>query len=186
MRKETINIYDLNDLSPEARAKAIDAHRNLNVCDTWWTDMIPAFNERLEKAGLESGTIYWDLDGGAIWSEPLVITDLDTLVSAAGLTPNKRFHEPGVYNEEYISLYLKGSRHRQNSFMVMETNKEERKRIERALNTLLSQLFIAIYDEIQKEYDYLISDEQVAESLSANGYEFVANGEDWQKEWEEP
>lgn len=47
------------------------------------------------------------------------------------------------------------------------------------ITTLLRDFADWIYNRLEEEYDWLRSDEQVDESIAANGYEFTESGELW-------
>jgi hypothetical protein len=182
MRNVTLTIYTYEELSTEAKAKAIEKHRDVNTFDEWWQFLHDDFVQRIADCGFAGKTFYWSLDGQerGIWCDDMSVADLSKVLLKAGIEPAEK-----ILTEDYVTLYFRGSRNRnrQNRFLVMEDDKEERERIEGALNGFLCELFGGFLKDLDAEYESLTSDEAVAETMVANEYEFVVSGERWPVAW---
>jgi hypothetical protein len=180
MREITITLYTLDELGEEAKALAIEANRNINVQEDWWEFLIPHFIETIEANGFSGISFYWDLDAPnrGIWCDDMAVDNLTKVLEAGGLESADRLLE-----EDYITLYFRGSRYRQNRFLVMDHDSDERARLEGALNALLDRLMGGFLDTLQIGFDHLTSDCKVAETLISDSHEFVANGESWRPSW---
>jgi len=186
MCTETIKLYSINELSPEAREKALEKHRGWNTDHDWYRDTIARFTEELEEEGYKSPDIrftgFWSQgDGASFTCTSIDLTKFLTSLSAC-LAP--------VIAEDGISAYIKRTSnhysHEKTVTLYLDWESSEEhptpeqqdalESLERTIEEDRLDWCKKIYKTLEKEHDYLTSDECIAESLEANGLEFLEDG----------
>lgn len=174
MRTETTTrtIYTFDELSDEAKEKALEAYRDINVSFDWW-----------EFTYMDAETIGLKIDG----------FDLDRRRHATGKfiesafdCASKIIKEHGEACETYksakvflsdwtelVAKYSDGI----NMEEVYEDNEYE---FDKEADELETEFLKSILEDysimLQNEYEYLYSDEAVQETIEANEYEFTEEG----------
>lgn len=163
MRQETINVYKFEELSDTAKEKAISHYQDINVNFEWWD------------------SVYSDAkDIG------LIITsfDLDRNRHAKGefsvfpmVCVRRILKEHGEQTPTY-----KLAKEFVKEYDLIASNKDEKGDYE-TNNTILeleSEFLIHLLGEysllLQKEYEYLCSEESIEETIKLNEYEFLEDG----------
>lgn len=170
MKTIALQLYQFGELSELGKEKAIAANADFNVNYSWW-EMV---YEDAKNIGLQ-----------------ITGFDLDRANYCNG-----RFTEDAIYTARYIRL-LHGEQtdtyqlsvdfQERRDVLVNEWPKDDHGELEQvddldaALDTCeegflkaLCRQYLRILD---KEYDYLTSDEAIADTLTANEYWFTADGE---------
>ena len=188
-------VYSFAELSDEAKEKAIESCRQINVEDTDWHEFVyEGWYELLESYGFTEADIYfsgfWSQGDGACFECKYI--DLQqsfkeyTLESL--LEGNKVKHAAALAN--YIDSYC--------SARIITVNyhysHERTRRIESSVNCDLPRMNAAvenffdwleekrlelcrkIYKSLEESYSYLTSDPTVIEAIEANEYEFTSEG----------
>lgn len=163
MRTIEINLYQFNELSPEAQQKAIDNLQTINVDHDWWQFTY----DDADSIGVEiSG---FDID------RLFASVSIDNPKKAAKLIISNhgkkcetyKIAESFLAESEKLAQTLKGE---ENEYELEEKTEELEEQfiedISRAYATILSN-----------EYGYLTSTEAIIEIILANEYEFTEKGE---------
>jgi len=161
MKTIEIQLFKFSELSEDAQKKAIEKLSDINVDYDWWE----VIYEDAENIGLK--ITEFDLYRMSI--------DGNFNLSAAEVAQNI-LNEHGEMCETY-----KTAENFLNEFNpvfaeYMETEEGEDKLIDLEsdfLNSLLEDYRIML----QKDFDYLTSEEAIIETIEANDYDFTANGE---------
>ena len=163
MRTITFEIYKFDELSPEAQAKAILNNCNINIEDyNWWEPIYEDANEvflRIDKFNIEYEYI------------------ATSIKYSCKQTANKIIRNHGKDTETYKLeegfLYKLGPL--EIEYSLFKTEKSCKDLVRRRLDFYegLKSYYLRM---LQKEYDYLQSDEAVKETLIANEYEFYSDG----------
>ena len=189
--------YSWDELSPEAKAKAIDAHRDINLDGNWFEDEIVYQEEALEDDGVGNPEIMFNGfhsqgDGASFtghvenmknFIKALGMNELPQEVEDAIIIKFKRgssryYHELTVdidvykdTDDKFITSYPFGPE------VPMEYDLDE---IVDDIDSLGEKWRIKkcqeIYRALEKEYDSLLSDEAVEDTLIANDYEWDEEG----------
>lgn len=162
MRTETRKLFTLDELSPEAREKAIDRLRYWNVEDSDWWDGVYDDAARIGlkitafELGRRSSCEGYFTESGADVARAIIAEhgpDCETVADAEN------------FLKALAALPLEEGEDCPSDEDLEECEKE-------FLHDLLESYRIML----EHECDYLTSDEAVAESLEANGVEFLEDG----------
>lgn len=185
MRTKEITLYKFEELSDRAKQRALDNARYWNVDDANWDWHYDEYHfELLADIGIEvKKGFYFDL--GRSWyitPKDIRIIDITKLTSACNPRPHLNWLcEIGDFAAS-ISYYPY-----RDGKAIIDCNGpcyERHSRLNRALESLREDMQQALDDTLEKilksicaQYEYLTSDEAVAESLIANECEFTENGD---------
>jgi hypothetical protein len=192
MKTKTIKIktYTFDELKDEVKEKVLEKYRDINVYFDGWHDfIIDDWKMRLEDLGYEDVKIYYTgfySQGDGACFEANVNIDKWIKKHKAGRKFRKLLNEVRAGNYAQIWIKHSGLYYHENSAGVLFEGESELS--ERAYNQLKEmadwveeeryELSKKIYRDLEKEYDYLLSDEAVIETIKANDYAFLENGED--------
>lgn len=186
--EKTYKIKTFDEFSADEQAEIIERHRYINVDDGFsLTDWNDSYYLSIENAGFKNPKIYYDLScsqgsGACFDSNEL---DFNTLLKDFNCK-HKQWILNLLNDGNYISIQIK-----QNHYANHYTHSRTRyisltyggnnicKRLENILNDLhshISKVYLNtcgdLYTSLQNDFDYLISDEAVKETLVANDYCF--------------
>lgn len=191
MRTETINIYTYNELSEEAKAKARDWYRSLGLDHAWWNSVYDDAKEIGELMGIAIKDI--GFSGFASQGDGAHFTG--TFGYAKGCAQNVALHAPQdtalhsiaqqwqnlqsrhfyklngtvTHQGHYQHAYCTGFDIYSGSAYVADDVDDE-------VKSILREFMGWIYNRLEKESEYLESDENIAESIVASEHEFLATG----------
>lgn len=195
MKTKTIQLFEFSELSKEAQDKVLDKHRDINTdFDSWYEDdflLDGGLDEEIKKKFSNEGNtlrvlkdkkpievlfswenLYFDLDRGCyIQFNDLSVNDEDLFFDFLKIPARLRKHIFYSFenNREYNTkldieiLDLKGK------------SKDEEV-LERARN-IFDDLIHKSFKSLREQYNYLLSDEAVKETIEANEYDFLESGE---------
>jgi len=195
MRTVETKLYTFEELSAEAKQTAIENHRDINTYDGWWEPIFEGITEEAEQAGFHVGNIYfsgfWSQGDGAMFEYTTVgDTLLNKFVDQLDLSPLRKqwlrsqtfaqsegthrghyYHEnccshnvdfePNFGWNENFSNWISSFGDQYEEFVISE------------YKTLCREL----YDRLSKYNDELTSDEDVADTIKMNDYEFTEDGQ---------
>lgn len=144
---KTIKVKNYSELDLETRAKVLDKYRHINVDDDWYEHIYEAFKEKAE--GFEVSKIYF------------------SGFSSQG--DGAMFEGRYLLDEGYWEVRHRGHYYHAYSRNVNTDLPEEQ---EKLIDQQYLELCHWLYKELEQAYDYLTSDEMVAETLVANDYHF--------------
>ena len=195
MRTVETKLYIFEELSAEAKQTAIENHRDINTYDGWWETIFEGFTEDANKAGFHVGNIYfsgfWSQGDGAMFEyTTLGDTLLNKFIDQLDLSPMRKswlrtqtyaealgrhsghyYHEnccdhkisfePNFdYFDQNFSNWINSFADQYEEFVIAE------------YKTLCGEL----YSRLSKYNDELTSDEDVADTIKMNYYEFTEDG----------
>ena len=193
---KTINTYLFTELPPEAKQIAIDNNRDINTAHDWSDYIVDNYKDLAALIGLEIDNIYWSGfiyqgDGacftgsysykkGAVAALEEFVFDDHPLIELAkqlqiiqkdyfySLTSTIHYLGGNYYHEQSVGVDTTiGDRHGTRELITPT----------KQLGDLFRGLMNTIYLDLQKEYEFLTSDEQIEETLIANEYYFLINGQ---------
>lgn len=204
MKTHTITSYSFDELTPEAKEKALDNLRTINVEHDWW-DYIdePA---QLDDTGIkiDSRGMSFDIDrgsyiyfspfrytkktaeGGEIKGEHKGIWIEDHKVLAQALYKDKVLtasqRDAVMDGDMELSIGVRhyGGGGGANTLVCDAVTDKGYDMIDEVdadgLQEWLLEHLDSILDGLRKEYEYQLSDEAIIETIGANEYDFTADG----------
>jgi len=161
MKTKIINIYSFNELSEEAKQKAIEKLSDINVSFDWWKSTY----EDAEIIGLK--ITGFDLDRNRHATGHLILSFAETVANIL------KEHGPKCETYKTAEKYMKQWEPVFSKYMETEEGEGELMEIEEDfLKELLEDYSIIL----QNEYEYLQSDEAIIGTIEANEYEFTEDG----------
>src|SRR3990167_1190316 len=159
MKTITVNLYSFNELSKEAKEKALQNLIDINVDYNWWESTY----EDAANIGLKITSFGLDRDSHAKGEFSIYPTE----------AANKILSEHG----ENCETYKTAKNYLEEIKVIDETTEDEGQEEltdiqEEFLKSLLEDYSIIL----QKEYEYLTSEKALIETIEANDYTFEADG----------
>jgi hypothetical protein len=173
---KTITAYKFSELNEEIQAKVLDAFRDINTDHDWYEFVISEWKAKLSDIGFLNAEIsfqgFYHQCCGCSFSAELdleqhLVNNFKPLLKEDTHFVCQRNDYARNYREwKYVQVnYL--------SSEAMDKLSEE---FIEWLNDYKIDLEHEIYKSLEKEYEYLISDQLVKETLEANEYYFLENG----------
>lgn len=195
MKTYTINTYQFNELTKEAKEKAIKLNRDINIHDDWHEFTTDHFKYRIELFGVTNVYFsgFWSQGDGAMFEynnisdalvneaiEELILDDWKknvlkkcTYVSCDAKQTGRYCHEKSVNHGIVIeNNYAQGLYPNIDKFIYNHSED-----IESYIIDKYEDICTELYSLLESEYEYLISDEAVIEALLDNEIEFTEDGE---------
>lgn len=196
MRTETINIYTYDELSEDAKKHAREQLHHVNIHHDWWDSVYDWF---IEAAGVLGFTVsekninfsgFWSQGDGASftgsWERPdesvvdiikkmyPMETDLQEIAVAVTKIPvwiDDEWGDGGDQNssDRIVRQHYGGCYVHENTVCAEQ--------IQELTDTVVRPLCQWLYRKLEEDYEYLTSDEAVAEAIEENEYEFDEDGE---------
>jgi hypothetical protein len=168
MRTIHTKVYKFDELSDEAKQKAIEECRDLNIGYDWWQFVY----EDAENIGLK--ITGFDIDRGSF-------CEGDFILSSNEVAQNI-LKEHGEHCETYKTAkeFMEQWEPVFNEYMDETSDKYESSESEDELMKLEEEFKKSLLEDyriiLSNEYDYQTSDEAIIETIQANDYEFTENG----------
>jgi hypothetical protein len=170
MKTVTVTLFAINELTDEVKSKVLDKFRDINVNDDWWDSIY----DDAKEIGLKITSFNIDRNRHAEGKFLLAANEVaqnilnnhgencETYKTASSFM---EYWQP-VFND-YIHMDESSKKHES------EEAEEELQEMEDSfLDSLLEDYSIML----QKQYEFLMEDEAVEETLTINEYQFLENG----------
>ena len=197
MREKTIKLYQFDELSDKAKETAIKKLYGINIDYGWWEFVYEDVKEIGKLMGIDISNIYFSgfssQGDGACFvgnyeyrknSVKDVIafapknTELHNIVRGLFDLQKTCFYQiranikhSGHYSHEYCTNINVSFENWYSQQDFYDQDKEN------SLTELLRDFMRWIYRGLEKEYEYLTSEEAIIENIHCNEYEFTENGE---------
>ena len=172
MRTEALHIYTYEELSDEAKAKARDWYRK-NDDNEYSEFVIDDAKEVAALMGWEIDKVYysgfWSQGDGACF-EGIMRYNKGCAKLVKAYTNEASVKHRGHYQHEMCTEFDCGDTRHNYGWLQNPEAEDDIKEIAR-------DFMRWIYKRLEAEYEYSVSDEVVAETIIANGYEFTEDGE---------
>jgi hypothetical protein len=187
MRTIETKVYKFSELPDEAQGKALDNLRDINVDHEWWDidGLLDLTEDEMNKVGIEPGEIEdvlfsykineFDLERGQYLQLDNVIVNNDEAFRKFLKIPKELWDQCSYYfvNEtRYANVCLELTADKDDDSML---TKEEENILERAIEIMADKIHAA-WVALRNDYEWLISDEAIKDTILANEYEFYENG----------
>lgn len=151
-----------NELPEEIQQKVLDEYRYINIEHTeWYEYTIDEYKQKLENEyGFDDVEISFSGfasqgDGASFTGK---IDDLTKFLTKAGIEPSIDFDRTDRRHSHALTVKI--------DFESLEI----------AIDEWRIDMCSEIYQSLDTEHEYLISDEQIIETIEANDYDFDENG----------
>ena len=182
MHTKIINTYNITELAPSAKERALEWLRE--GLDYEWYDFV--FDDAKKCAsilGIEIGDIYFSMDVGACfngrfsyakgWKKALKeYAPIDTELLRIG-QELQAIQKPYFYN---LSGMIESNDRYKTTKAAFHWSEDIPDDIENDLSQVFSDFASWIYKRLQAEYDWLTSEECLIENANSNGYAFDSDG----------
>ncbi len=168
MRTIELKVYSFDELSDEAKEKAVNNLIDINVDHDWWDSTY----EDVQTIGLKITSFDLDRNRHA---------EGEFLLSAAEVAQNI-FNNHGKNFDTYKTAqsFMDAWQPYFNDYMDETSEHYESGEYEDQMNELESEFLRSLLEDysimLQNECDYLQTDEAIIETIKANEYEFYENG----------
>ena len=194
MRTETTTrtLYTFDELSEEAKEKAIIRLYGLNVDGNDWHDAVYEDAKEIGKLiGIEISKIYFSgfssqsdgacFEGHYAYAKGSVKAVKDYAPkdeTLHGIAENLQHIQVGAFFHLYANVKQRGHYMHENFTEIDVGNdyQDVTESQEEYIKTTLRDFMRWIYRQLEKEYEYLTSEEAIIESIKANEYEFTEDG----------
>ena len=194
MREEMVKIYKFDELSNEVQEKVIRRFRESdNYLDYAWYDYtMEQYVNKARTQGIDNAEFsfsgFWSQGDGAGISKGDI--DIEKALEVFGITFAHDASRKVFLQQVETSCYrVKRGNYTDSAFSVdyygtgynkldsyLETKADQ---LATRINDATESLTSALYNDLEKEYEYLMSDESITENIIANDYEFLADGTMW-------
>lgn len=180
MREMTVTVYSFAELSDDAKDRALNAFRDINVEYDWWDGAYDTIRTAGELLGLEIGDIHFDTDLYCIFDA--------SYEYARGAAKAVRDEFPHATDLHDVARKLQDLQKRHFYSLACAVKEGQSMNYYRCfrfgeyyecddLGDILDDFAHWAWVLLDGEYEYLTSDEVVKEMIEANEYEFTADGE---------
>lgn len=160
MKTKSYQVYEFDELSDEAKEKAIQNLADINVDRDWWDSVY----YDAENIGLKITSFVLDRSRHA---EGKFILPVYTVIQKI-LDDHGESCETYKTALQFKDVLTEEKQYDEEGYVPVEYEEAE----EEFLKSLLEDYSIML----QKEYEYLTSDEAIVETIQANDYEFTEDG----------
>lgn len=196
MRTIEQTLYKFDELNDSAKEKAIEKYRHINVdTDHWWEFVYENFIEDTKLFNVTkiyfSG--FWSQGDGAMFEYNSISDDLrvdfinslnlspmrkkwllnNTCVSANGKHSSRYYHERSCTHNIYFQVDNGDIHWSHNLYQLIESFRDD---FEEYVIDKYVDLCRDLYKSLEKEYEFLTSDDSVIDFIMCNEYEFYEDG----------
>ena len=194
MRIVETKVYTFEELAENSQQIAIDNHRDVNTYDGWWEPIFEGITEEAEQAGFHVGNIYfsgfWSQGDGAMFEyTTLGDTLLNKFVDQLDLSPMRKSwlrtqtfaqsegkHSGHYYHENCCSHVVDFEPNFSTYGNFWEWIGSFADQYEEFVIAEYKKLCGELYSRLSAYNDELTSDEEVAETIIMNEWEFDVDG----------
>lgn len=187
MKKVEVSLYEYKELSDKAKEKARAWFTTDYPCHDWWDPIYEDAKEMAKLLGIEIDDIYfsgfYSHGDGACFKGTFRPEDVKTVEEFLENYPEEKT-VLGLYErickvkcpeDCRVNISVSGHHSHSHTMSISFTEEMEREE-ERELLSCVRAFADWIYRTLEKEYEYLLSDEAVEESITANEYLFLEDG----------
>lgn len=194
MKKQTREVYTFDELDEEVQQEIIDRNRDLNLHFDWHEHVYEDYTIQARLFGLDISKIFYSGfysqgDGASFkceysyekgWFKKLKEyspNDAEVFKIAKKLQEVQRKYFYQIYATSHVQGHYVHSGCMQVNSELIDNSNDLPCEVEEEIQQLLREYADIIYTRLEKEYEYLTSDNQVKEHLIENDYEFLKNGQ---------
>lgn len=173
MRIVETKVYPFTELSAEAKKKALEKFRDVNVDHSQWCDfLLEQFQEELKAKGFEDPEIHYSGfgsqgDGACFTCSKIDLEKWNSNYAGKGLFINIT-HSSHYYYASSTDIIVSDDSD--------ALNADETATLEKMLEKERTDLGNDFYKRLEEFWMNMQNDEQVKETIEANEYEFTSDG----------
>jgi hypothetical protein len=168
MRYEKIKVYEFNELSEEAKEKAIEKLWNINVDYEWWDCVY----DDAENIGLKIKE--FDLDRGSYVKGEFTISAQEVASNII------RDHGESCETYQTAVNFINEYEPVFSDYMNEQSENFESGELEDKMLDMESEFLKSLCEDyrimLQREYEWRTSTDEIIKTIDANGYEFTKDG----------
>lgn len=187
-------VYSFEELPEESREMAIENYHDINTDYDWYDSTVEYWQEKLESIGFENAKIqfsgFWSQGDGASFTCDVDFLNLLPTYIDYVLEPNSKqarrliaLAETGYFDGAW-KIERNDSRYSHENSVACSDEchwldclvNDEIYDIEQNITEIARIYMKEIYSDLEKEYEYLTSEEMIKETLIVNEYEFTEDG----------
>jgi hypothetical protein len=174
MRTETVvrELFTFDELSEDAKQKAIDSNRCISTCDEWWDGV----DMDAENIGLKITSFDLDRNRHATGDFLLSATEVAANIIRDHGDMCDTFKTATDFLSEHSRLFEIYSDERENENGEWEALRDAEDDLCTCETEFLNDLLECYSGMLQREWDYLNSDDAIIEAIQSNGCEFTKSG----------
>lgn len=170
MKTATVTLFAINELTDEVKSKVLDKFRDINVNDHWWDSIY----DDAKEIGLKITSFNLDRNRHAKGKFLLAANEVAQNIL--------NYHGENCETYKTASSFMEDWQPVFNDYIHMDesSKKHESKEVEEELQEMEDSFLDSLLEDysiiLQKEYEYLMEDKAVEETIIANEYQFLENG----------
>ena len=198
MRELLIKLYRFEELDKKTQEKVLEDSRYILTTDNWYAYTLSFWEYNLTKMGFMDAQIYFSGfysqgDGAYFTAVCDDVKIMDTMVRCYGHDYGWDYKRARLWLElserNLILFYTYQQNHHLHKYSVKYYAEElftgvsdifvqkcAVKKLSDYFSAWCNELCDAIYEDLQNEYEYLVSDDAIVEFFDANEFEFLADG----------
>jgi hypothetical protein len=170
MKTIEVTLYKFNELDEEVRNTVLERHRDINVNYEWWdTVYMDAENISLKITGFDIDRASYcncEFLQDATWTANKIIEDHGPVCET--------YKDAAQFLADYDRILDNAEKDDDGDFLDDVETEQELEELEDEFLYSLSEDYRIMLD---KNYEYLTSDEAISETLVINEYDFLEDGE---------
>lgn len=169
MRTQQIKLYNFDELSDEIKEKVLNKFRDINTDFNWHDFLEYEFKEDLKNKGITFDGLNFDLYRRDISLNKPSIEDYKKVISHFADNDIKTQELLKVIedNDEEINIEIHSNPRGDTTQLYINDEISEK----------FNDLLYSYLNQLNKEYEFQISDDAIKETLNVNEYEFLENGD---------
>lgn len=172
MKTKTINCLLFSELNAEQKKRVIENYQYINIDCNWYSFTLDDWKEKLERQGFLSPEIYfsgfYSQGDGASFTADI---DLEKFLSGRRVKV-KYVTELALYKETGDNVVITTSGHYSHEYTMSIDSDNLSAELEDFILEEAREQARKIYRDLRAEYEYLMTDEAISETLEVNGYYF--------------
>lgn len=202
MRIVETKVYKFKELSEQAKEKAIESYRDINVQHEWYDGTFEIFKETMNDLGFDVDKMYfsgfWSQGDGAMFEGSLNdnikyrLDDVlekhmrsskknwnrvEKLIKDGFINLNGSFSHAGRYYHEKSYDDSLSCEYQCDYSLNLSNIEDILDDMLECIREMYEDHCRQLYSDLEKEHEYYTSDNEVAETIICNDYEFTKEGE---------
>jgi hypothetical protein len=168
MKTVKVTLFAINELTDEVKSKVLDKFRDINVNDDWRDSIY----DDAKEIGLKITSFNLDRNRHAKGKFLLAANEVAQNILNNHGKSCETYKTASSFIEDWQPIF--------NDYMDESSEKYESKETEEKLQEMEDSFLDSLLEDysimLQKEYEYLMEDKAVEETIIANEYQFLENG----------
>jgi hypothetical protein len=168
MKTVKVTLFAINELTDEVKSKVLDKFRDINVNYDWWDSIY----DDAKEIGLKITSFNLDRNRHAKGKFLLAANEVAQNILNNHGDSCETYKTASSFMEDWQLVF--------NDYMDESSEKYESKEVEEELQEMEDSFLDSLLEDysimLQKQYEFLMEDKAVEETIIANEYQFLENG----------